>query len=95
MVIDDCWQEHHRLDEYNGGPWRKGNEKFPDMAELAARIKEKGARAGIWVRLLLNEDEKFPRTGGLAITAVWIPPARRHWRIYGKMWRISADGDIP
>ena len=61
MVIDDCWQEHHRLDEYNGGPWRKGNEKFPDMAELAARIKEKGARAGIWVRLLLNEDEKIPK----------------------------------
>lgn len=60
MVIDDCWQEHHRLDEYNGGPWRKGNEKFPDMAGLAAKIKEKGARAGIWVRLLLNEDEKIP-----------------------------------
>ena len=23
MVIDDCWQEHHRLDEYNGGPWKR------------------------------------------------------------------------
>ncbi len=23
MVIDDCWQEHHRLDEYNGGPMDK------------------------------------------------------------------------
>lgn len=60
MVIDDCWQEHHRLNDYNGGPWRKGNEKFPDMAGLAEKIKEKGARAGIWVRLLLNEDEKIP-----------------------------------
>ena len=45
MVIDDCWQEHHRLDEYNGGPWRNGNEKFPDMAGLAAKIKEKGSQS--------------------------------------------------
>lgn len=60
MVIDDCWQEHHRLDEYNGGPWRKGNAKFPDMKALAEKITEKGARPGIWVRLLLNEDEKIP-----------------------------------
>lgn len=60
MVIDDCWQEHHRLNEYNGGPWRKGNSKFPDMGALAEKIKEKGARPGIWVRLLLNEDEEIP-----------------------------------
>ena len=61
MVIDDCWQEHHRLNEYNGGPWRKGNRKFPDMEGLASKIEEKGARPGIWVRLLLNEDEKIPQ----------------------------------
>lgn len=61
MVIDDCWQEHHRLNEYNGGPWRKGNSKFPDMKGLASKIEEKGARPGIWVRLLLNEDEQIPR----------------------------------
>ena len=42
MVIDDCWQEHHRLDEYNGGPWKKGNEKFPDMGALAKKLEEKG-----------------------------------------------------
>ena len=41
MVIDDCWQEHHRLDEYNGGPWKKGNEKFPDMGALAKKLEEK------------------------------------------------------
>ena len=57
MVIDDCWQEHHRLDEYNGGPWRCGNSKFPDMKGLADRLVEKGVRPGIWVRLLQNEDE--------------------------------------
>ncbi|MDO4491398.1 MAG: alpha-galactosidase [Lachnospiraceae bacterium] len=60
MVIDDCWQEHHRLDEYNGGPWTKGNSKFPDMAALADKIREKGLRPGIWVRFLLNEAETIP-----------------------------------
>ncbi len=57
MVIDDCWQEHHRLDEYNGGPWRCGNSKFPDMKGLADKLKQKGVHPGIWVRLLLNEDD--------------------------------------
>ena len=60
MVVDDCWQEHHRLDDYNGGPWRNGNDKFPDMAALAAGIAERGVRPGIWVRFLLNEDESIP-----------------------------------
>lgn len=60
MVIDDCWQENHRLDGYNGGPWTKGNERFPDMARLAGKIAEKGARPGIWVRLLFNEAADIP-----------------------------------
>ena len=60
MVIDDCWQEHHRLDEYNGGPWTKGNDRFPDMKGLADKLEKKGVRPGIWVRLLLNEDENIP-----------------------------------
>lgn len=59
MVIDDCWQEHHRLNEYNGGPWTKGNEKFSDMKALAEKLVQKGVRPGIWVRLLLNEDENI------------------------------------
>lgn len=59
MVIDDCWQEHHRLNEYNGGPWTKGNEKFPDMKALAEKLVQKGVRPGIWMRLLLNEDENI------------------------------------
>ena len=59
MVIDDCWQEHQRLNEYNGGPWTKGNEKFPDMKALADKLVKKGVRPGIWVRLLLNEDENI------------------------------------
>lgn len=60
MVIDDCWQEHHRLNEYNGGPWRKGNSRFPDMKGLAEKMIQKGAKTGIWVRFLLNEEESIP-----------------------------------
>lgn len=60
MVIDDCWQEHHRLNEYNGGPWRRGNSKFPDMKGLAEKLKQKGVHPGIWVRFLQNEDEVIP-----------------------------------
>lgn len=59
MVIDDCWQEHHRLGEYNGGPWKHGNEKFPDMKKLAEKIKKKGIHPGIWIRLLQNEDSEI------------------------------------
>lgn len=56
MVIDDGWQEHHKLGQYNGGPWRKGNSKFPDMKKLAEKIQQKGVHPGIWIRLLQNED---------------------------------------
>lgn len=65
MVIDDGWQEHHRQEEYNGGPWTKGNEKFPDMERLACRLKEMGVRPGIWARLLLNEDQSVLEAGRL------------------------------
>lgn len=60
MVIDDCWQEHHRLNEYNSGPWRSGNKKFPDMQGLAKKLKDKGVHPGIWLRLLQNEDTAIP-----------------------------------
>ena len=51
------WQDHHRLEDYNGSPWRRGNEKFGDLANLADRIKAMGIEPGIWYRSLLNEDE--------------------------------------
>lgn len=59
MVIDDGWQEL-RKPEYIGGPWKKGNEKFPDMKRLAEKMKEKGVRPGIWLRFLLNVDSCIP-----------------------------------
>lgn len=53
MVIDDGWQvDHGHSPGYNGGPWDAGNERFPDMAGLAAAIHAGGARPGIWIRPL-------------------------------------------
>ena len=49
-VIDDCWQINSCE-----GPWIP-NEKFGDMKKLADKIKDLGARPGIWVRLLHNRD---------------------------------------
>jgi alpha-galactosidase len=56
MVIDDGWQplcgdtKPHRLTV--GGPYTGSNALFPDMADLADRIKKMGARPGIWLRPL-------------------------------------------
>ena len=51
------WRDYHRLEDYNGGPWRRGNEKFSDMGVLAGRITAVGIKPGVWYRPLLNEDE--------------------------------------
>jgi len=48
MVIDDGWQAARNT----AGPWDRGNEKFPDMPRLAADMKRRGVRPGIWMRPL-------------------------------------------
>lgn len=58
MVIDDGWQVCHS-ENYNGGPWTGGNDKFPDMKRLADEIRTKNVRPGIWMRPLLTV-EKLP-----------------------------------
>ena len=52
MVIDDGWQPNPTQ-----GPWIP-NEKFRDMKALADEIRSRGARPGIWVRLLDNETSR-------------------------------------
>lgn len=43
MVIDDGWQSLHNMEPgYNGGPWREGNGKFPDMAPWPRRSPSGG-----------------------------------------------------
>ena len=51
MVIDDGWQQP--APPSNGGPWLP-NASFGDMAEVAAAIKARGARPGLWFRPLLS-----------------------------------------
>ncbi|MES2177051.1 MAG: hypothetical protein V4550_04225 [Gemmatimonadota bacterium] len=65
-VIDDGWQPERSRDKQGVGMWDRGNEKFPDMAGLAADIRKIGARPGIWIRPLLAmkdtpENWRLPR----------------------------------
>ncbi len=66
MVIDDGWQVNRR-GGYIGGPWRQGNERFPDMQALAQQMAQQDVLPGIWMRPLLNEDPAIPAS----------------WRLYG------------
>ena len=66
MIIDDGWQIAHRQG-YNGGPWNQTNGGFPALSEVAAGIRESGARPGIWFRPLLDENgpEEARSPGGI------------------------------
>ena len=55
MVIDDGWSPAS-----TAGPWDRGNDRFPDMAGLAAAIKRLGVRPGIWLRPLCTSAEVPP-----------------------------------
>ncbi|MEO9117080.1 MAG: hypothetical protein ABI311_13045 [Gemmatimonadaceae bacterium] len=52
VVIDDGWQPGRGAEKTGAGTWDRGNEKFPDMAALAADVRKIGGRAGVWVRPL-------------------------------------------
>jgi alpha-galactosidase len=52
MVIDDGWSPVN-----TAGPWDRGNARFPDMAKLAASMKKRGVRPGIWMRPLLTSEK--------------------------------------
>ena len=55
MVIDDGWQATGGGTGY-GGPWDRGNAKFPSMAGLAEGIRKAGAKPGIWIHLITAQD---------------------------------------
>ncbi len=55
MIIDDGWQllQHTKGSyNYNGGPWSMVNDRFTSMEYTAKKIKEMGAKPGIWFRPL-------------------------------------------
>lgn len=53
MVIDAGWFPAKGCD---GGPYDRGNDKFPDMPGLAHWMKSHEVRPGIWIRPLLSSD---------------------------------------
>ena len=55
MVVDDGWQAAGGGTGH-GGPWDRGNAKFPSMSGLAEGIRTAGARPGIWIHLLTWQD---------------------------------------
>jgi alpha-galactosidase len=69
-VIDDGWQPGRGASHDGSGTWDRGNDKFPDMADLAAAVRRAGARPGIWIRPLEAPSDapaawKFPRDRGM------------------------------
>jgi len=57
MVVDACWQEIFiKGASCSGGPWYRGNSRFPDMAMLATQMREIGTRPGLWCRPLLTVE---------------------------------------
>lgn len=54
MVIDACWQtgtvDTNPAAGCAGGPYLEGNADFPDMPGLAAWMRARGVRPGIWMR---------------------------------------------
>jgi len=54
-VIDGGWQF---TGVTGGAPWSLSGKKFPDMKDLASKIKKVGCRPGIWYRPLLTTEDR-------------------------------------
>jgi alpha-galactosidase len=52
VVIDDGWQPGRGASRAGAGTWDRGNERFPDLPGLAAKVRSAGARPGVWIRPL-------------------------------------------
>jgi alpha-galactosidase len=68
-VVDDGWQVKEDLCGTNGpGPWNRTNPKFSPtltMPEFVKRVREAGARPGVWVRPLQASPDQ-PQSWRLA-----------------------------
>lgn len=62
MVIDDGWQKLSPDVHAAGRPYEIGNAKFPDMKELADKMRVRGVRPGIWCRPIWSLDERDPES---------------------------------
>ncbi|MDR0406293.1 MAG: alpha-galactosidase [Clostridiales bacterium] len=81
MVIDDGWQAYSGKYAAAGGPYDRGNEKFPDMRRLAEELKAKDVKPGLWIRPLLRHDANLPDDwflrGAKGVLDVTVPEARK------------------
>lgn len=83
-VIDDGWQPE-RGERRVAGVWDHGNEKFGDMARVAANIRQAGARPGIWYRPLVAPADA-PGSWRLPRRADVLDPS-----VPGVLERVAAD----
>ncbi|MDR0931986.1 MAG: hypothetical protein LBM70_03075, partial [Victivallales bacterium] len=92
MVIDDGWQPGERSMDFNGGPWDRGNDRFPNMETLPKEMLSLGVRPGIWLRPLQNAAPEIPGEWQLRrwILDPTIPDVRE-W-IFADIQRISRWG---
>ncbi len=52
VVIDDGWQPGRGASRVGAGDWDRGNENFPDLPGLVAKVRQIGGRMGAWIRPL-------------------------------------------
>jgi len=57
-VIDDGWQTKEKAKE---GQWSATRPTFGFMSELAAEMKKRNVRPGIWMRPLVDETKSWPQ----------------------------------
>jgi alpha-galactosidase len=72
MTIDAGWQ---KLPHTYGGPWNEGNKNFPDMPQLAGKMKAFGVRPGIWYRPLYTHDTSLKKELFLKNTPYTLDPS--------------------
>lgn len=75
-VVDDGWQVCHPS-ATTGGPWDRGNYRFPDMPGLAADMRAMGIRPGIWIRPLLTQE---------TVPSDWLLPTNHPLRGTGRQF---------
>jgi alpha-galactosidase len=81
MVIDDGWTPNA-----TAGPWSHGNNKFPDMAQLASDMRRIGVQTGLWMRPLFTKEETPPG---------WRLNSPNSVREYSKRQAYTIDPTVP
>ena len=87
-VIDAGWQLHGGAE---GGPWKGGNPRFPDMPGLAHQISKTGCQPGVWIRPLYSE-EKHPANWYMAEKSLDPSNSEVRAKVYDDIYRLHDWG---